>query len=192
MLTGWFARRPLCDTGYYEKFSQSNVDIVNVKSNPITEVTGNSVCTADGTAYEVDIIILATGFDAVDGNYKRTPIHGSSDQTLKENWNNEPNCTLGVSAPDLPDLLMILGPNGPSTNLLPLIEVQVEFITGLIAQANQAASCKPRIEADTDAMVQWCETCDELSAESLFRKTNSWIFIASVPGKKKTVLAFSS
>ena len=190
MPTGWFARRPLCDTGYYEKFNQPNVDIVNVNPNPITEVTENSVRTADGTAYEVDVIILATGFDAVDGNYKRIPIHGSSGQTLRENWKDEPKSYLGVSAPGFPNLLMILGPKGPFTNLPPLIEAQVEFIAGLIAQANQAASCKPRIEADTDAMMQWCQTCDELSAGSLFRKTDSWIFGANVPGKKKVVLFY--
>src|SRR5699024_10073374 len=134
--------------------------------------------------------VLATGFDAVDGNYKRMPIHGSSGQTLRENWKDEPKSYLGVSAPDFPNLLMILGPNGPFTNLPPLIEAQVEFIAGLIARAYQAAPCKPRIEADTNAMMQWCQTCDELSAGSLFRKTDSWIFGANVPGKKKTVLFY--
>lgn len=191
MPTGWFARRPLCDTDYYEKFNQSNVDIVNVKSNPITKFTDNSICTADGTVHELDVIILATGFDAVDGNYKRIPIYGASGQSLKNSWIEEPKSYLGVSTPDFPNLLMILGPNGPFTNLPPLIEVQVEFIADLIAQANKSSlSGRPRIEADPEAMVQWCQTCDELSAGSLFRKTDSWIFGANVPGKKKTVLFY--
>lgn len=189
----WFARRPLCDTGYYEKFNKPNVDIVDIKANPIREITPNGIRNQDGTEWELDALVFATGFDAVDGNYKRMSILGAGQKTLADSWSEGPESYLGISVPDFPNLFMILGPNGPFTNLPPTIETQVEFISDLISNAEQsvAASKKqPVVEADPVAVKNWSKICDELSAESLFRKTDSWIFGANVAGKKPSVLFY--
>ncbi|OJI96494.1 hypothetical protein ASPVEDRAFT_872232 [Aspergillus versicolor CBS 583.65] len=182
----WYARRPLCDTGYYEKFNRANVDVVDIKTNPITRITEKGIQTTEGE-YELDVLIFATGFDAVDGNYKRMRIQGAS-ETLQARWQEEPSSFLGVSIPGFPNLFSILGPNSPFTNLPPLIEVQVEFIANMISHAGKAAA--PRIEADSGALQDWIHKCDELSAGSLFRKTDSWIFGANVAGKKRSVLFY--
>jgi cyclohexanone monooxygenase len=196
--TDYYARRPLCDTGYYEKFNRDNVDIVDIKETPITHFTERGVITSDGTEHELDVVIFATGFDAVDGNYTRIPIRGRKGETLKERWAEGPSSYLGVSVSDYPNLFMILGPNGPFTNLPPSIEAQVEFISGLISHANTNTqglvlangARGPAVEATAEAEKEWSDVCDKLSANSLFRKTDSWIFGANVPGKRHSVLFY--
>ncbi|GLA67596.1 hypothetical protein AtubIFM54640_011264 [Aspergillus tubingensis] len=197
MPRGWHARRPLCGTGYYEKFNHGHVDVIDINTNPITRITDNGIETANGIGYELDVLVFATGFDAVDGNYKRMSIQGASKQTLKDRWSEEPNSFLGISIPGFPNLFSILGPNSPFTNLPPLIEVQVEFIADMIAHARAKAATTtgestqgPRVEAYPAAMQDWIRTCDELSAGSLFRKTDSWIFGANVAGKTRSVLFY--
>ncbi|KAJ5779242.1 hypothetical protein N7457_006962 [Penicillium paradoxum] len=188
----WFARRPLCDTGYYEKFNKSNVDVVDINANPISEITPKGIRTQDGAEWEFDVIILATGFDAVDGNYKHLSITGSQ-RTLEDTWREGPESYLGISVSGFPNLFMITGPNSPFTNLPPTIETQVEFISQLILEANQSASSssrQPLVEAEPTAVLEWTRICDELSINSLFRKTDSWIFGANVIGKKPSVLFY--
>jgi cyclohexanone monooxygenase len=104
----WYARRPLCDTGYYEKFNNSNVDVVDIKADPIIEITPKGIRTRE-KEWEFDVLVFATGFDAVDGNYKRMSIHGSSHKSLADSWSEGPEAYLGVSVPDFPNLFMILG-----------------------------------------------------------------------------------
>lgn len=225
----FYARRPLCDTGYYQQFNREHVDIVDLKANPIQEFTVDGIKTADGTVHELDVAICATGFDAVDGNYTRVAIKGREGKTLREHWADGPTSYLGVAVPFFPNLFTILGPNGPFTNLPPTIETQVEFISDIIAdtenrdkapdaQVNglpngndlqndtngekvngytESDGCQQLgrsgnsvIEASVDAERQWTEACDELSKESLFRKTDSWIFGANIPGKKNTTMFY--
>jgi cation diffusion facilitator CzcD-associated flavoprotein CzcO len=132
----FYARRPLCDTGYYEQFNRDNVDVVDIKTNPITEFTPNGIKTADGKVYELDVVVCATGFDAVDGSYTRISIQGRSGETLKAHWSKKgPTSYLGICVPNFPNLFMICGPNGPFSNLPPAIETHVEFISDLIAIA---------------------------------------------------------
>lgn len=113
MPTELYARRPLCDAGYYEVFNQDNVDIVSLKETPITEIVPEGIKTGDGKLHELDVIVTATGFDAVEGNYTRLHIKGRGGQSLKEHWQNGPTAFLGVSVADFPNMFMITGPGGP-------------------------------------------------------------------------------
>lgn len=88
MPTQLYARRPLCDGGYYEQFNRDNVSIVSLKDTPITKITPKGIETSDGTEHEVDVIIFATGFDAVDGNYTRCQIKGRGGKSLKDHWSS--------------------------------------------------------------------------------------------------------
>ncbi|OJI80421.1 hypothetical protein ASPTUDRAFT_59144 [Aspergillus tubingensis CBS 134.48] len=191
----WYARRLLCDTGYYEKFNRLNVDVVNIGTHPIIQIIDKGVRTADGSEYELDVLIFAIGFDAVDGNYKRMHIQGALGDTIKDRWKEEPSLFLGTCIPGFPNLFTVLGPNGPFTNIPPLIEIQVEFISDMISHARKMAAAQsvvngPRVEADTTSFQAWMQQCDEASANSLFRKTPSWIFGANVAGKKPSVLFY--
>ncbi len=185
--TGLYAKRPLCDNGYYNTFNRDNVSLVSVKENPIVEITPKGVRTTDGE-YELDVLIYATGFDAVDGNYTKIDMRGRDGITMSEKWADGPAGYLGMTNPDFPNLFMILGPNGPFTNLPPSIETQVEWISDTVKYMveNDIATIEPTQEA----LDEWLTTCETISDQTLFSKGESWIFGANIPGKKNTVLFY--
>ncbi len=188
MPTGLFARRPLCDDGYYQVFNRSNVEAVAIKENPIREVTAKGVVTEDGVLHELDVLVFATGFDAVDGNYRRMEIRGRDGLNINDHWGGQPTSYLGISTANFPNWFMVLGPNGPFTNLPPSIETQVEWISDTIgyAERNGLRAIEPTPEAEAE----WTETCTEIANMTVFTKVDSWIFGANIPGKKPSVLFY--
>lgn len=112
-----YARRPLCDgnasTGqtYFEQFNRPNVDIVDLKETPIERIEPKGIRTSSGSLHELDVIVLATGFDAVEGNYNRMRIHGRGGKSLKDAWNDGPTSVFGVST--------FKDASHPRTDLLP-------------------------------------------------------------------------
>ena len=186
--TDLYARRPLCDSGFYETFNRENVTLVNVKENPIAELTETGVRTADGTVHELDVLVCATGFDAVDGNYKRIDIRGRDGELLLEHWADGPTSYLGMATAGFPNMFMILGPNGPFTNLPPSIETQVEWIADTVSDLLPAEN--GWLDVDPETEVAWTETCAEIADATLFPKAASWIFGANIPGKKRTVMFY--
>jgi cation diffusion facilitator CzcD-associated flavoprotein CzcO len=188
MPTGLHARRPLCDSGYYETFNRPNVSMVNLKDTPITHVTEKGIVTTDGALHELDVLILATGFDAVDGNYTRVNIAGRDRQTLRSHWADGPTSYLGVATTGFPNMFMILGPNGPFTNLPPTIETQVEWIAEAIRHVSSTDA--GWLEVKPDVETAWTQTCAEIADQTLFPRAASWIFGANIPGKKRTVMFY--
>ncbi|MFC0450626.1 flavin-containing monooxygenase [Rhodococcus jostii] len=186
--TGLFARRPLCDDGYYQVFNRSNVEAVAIKENPIREVTAKGVVTEDGVLHELDVLVFATGFDAVDGTYRRMEIRGRGGLNINDHWGGQPTSYLGISTANFPNWFMVLGPNGPFTNLPPSIETQVEWISETIDYAERAGL--RAIEPTPEAEAEWTETCTEIANMTVFTKVDSWIFGANIPGKKPSVLFY--
>lgn len=180
-----YAKRPLCDSGYYETYNRDNVTLVDIKANPIRAITPEGICTSDGRLHELDVIVFATGFDAVDGNYKRFDLRGRQGISMKEHWQQGPTSFLGVATANFPNLFMVLGPNGPFTNLPPSIETQVDWVADLIAQVEETGSTT--VEVTQDAEDSWTATCQEVAGMTLFPKAESWIFGANIPGKENTV-----
>lgn len=183
--TDLYAKRPLCGHRYFEVYNRENVSLINIKQNPIVEISENSVHLADGTACELDVLILATGFDAVEGHYMKMDIRGRGGETLAERWKDGPGGYLGLSETGFPNFFMILGPNGPFTNLPPSIETQVEWISDIIKHAvdNDIMALDPK----PDAEEEWLDTCRSIADMTLFPKADSWIFGANIPGKKNAV-----
>ncbi|MCK9521357.1 MAG: NAD(P)/FAD-dependent oxidoreductase, partial [Dehalococcoidia bacterium] len=105
-----YAKRPLCNDNYYEVYNQDNVKLVSIKENPIVEITPRGVQTADGVEHEFDVLVFATGFDAVDGNYRRIDIRGRGGVSVDEHWKEAPTSYLGISTAGFPNLFMVLGP----------------------------------------------------------------------------------
>lgn len=132
-----FARRPLCDSGYYETFNRNNVELVDLKATPIVELTTNGIKTSEGKIYELDVIIMATGFDAFDGAYNRVQIRGRNGENLRDHWTKRPSTYLGTAVSNFPNLFMICGPLSSFSNVPPALEMHVEFITGIIGRAQQ-------------------------------------------------------
>lgn len=183
--TDLYAKRPLCGSNYFEVYNRDNVSLINIKQNPIEEITENGIRLADGTECPLDVLILATGFDAVEGHYMKMDIRGRSGETLAERWKDGPGGYLGVSETGFPNFFMILGPNGPFTNLPPSIETQVEWISDIIKYAvdNDIMALDPK----PDAEEEWLHTCRSIADMTLFPKAESWIFGANSPGRENTV-----
>lgn len=183
-----YAKRPLCATDYYGVYNRKNVSLVDVKEDPITEFTANGVRLASGIEHELDVVIFATGFDAVDGNYTKIDIHGRGGVTIREKWADGPLGYLGMMEADFPNMFMILGPNGPFTNLPPSLESQVDWIADAIA--TMEADGRSTIEPTQAAEDEWVETCRTIANMTLFPKAESWIFGANIPGKKNAVMFY--
>jgi len=175
-----YARRPLCDGNatngekYFEQFNRPNVDIVDLKETPITQIEPAGIRTSDGTLHGLDLLIIATGFDAVEGNYTRVAVRGRDGLSLKDAWDESgPTSYLGICMPGFPNLLMLNGPKAAFTNQPPMIEVQVEFIVEAIRRAERAS--EPVIEATHEAERGWSALCERLAANSLFWKAeDNW------------------
>lgn len=178
--TDLYAKRPLCCDNYYETYNRDNVTLVDAKSDPIIEFTSTGVRTESGE-YELDVIVLATGFDAVSGNQLRIQHEGRNGQTLKEKWTDRPRTHLGLMTEGFPNLFMIYGPMGPFTNQPPAHEAQVEWVARAIEHVRDSGSHV--IEPTPEAEAKWMDECDEIASQTLFSKVNSWINGANVPGK---------
>ncbi|MGY1883948.1 flavin-containing monooxygenase [Blastococcus sp. SYSU DS0753] len=186
--TDLYARRPLCDSGLYETFNRPNVSLVRIDETPIAHLTEKGIVTEDGVLHELDVLILATGFDAVDGNYKRTEIRGRDGVLLKDHWADGPTSYLGMTTAGFPNMFMILGPNGPFTNLPPSIETQVRWIGRAVQHLADDRGAWMDVAPETEA--RWTELCAEIADQTLFPQAASWIFGANIPGKKRTVMFY--
>ncbi|WP_028849141.1 flavin-containing monooxygenase [Thermocrispum municipale] len=186
--TDLYAKRPLCNEGYYETYNRDNVSLVSLKETPIEEIVPQGVRTSDGVVHELDVLVFATGFDAVDGNYRAMNLRGRDGRHINEHWTEGPTSYLGVTKAGFPNMFMILGPNGPFTNLPPSIEAQVEWISDLIDKATREGLTT--VEPTADAEREWTETCAEIANMTLFPKADSWIFGANIPGKRHAVMFY--
>ena len=186
--TDIYAKRPPCGNDYYDVFNRQNVTLVDVKEDPIAALTPKGIRLASGVEHELDVIVLATGFDAVDGNYTKIDMRGRGGVTMSEKWKEGPQGYLGMMEADFPNLFMILGPNGPFTNLPPSIETQVEWISDTIAKLEREG--RKTVEPTQAAVDEWVATCRSIADMTLFPQAQSWIFGANIPGKKNAVMFY--
>ena len=183
----WFARRPLTDDYYYERFNQDNVSVVDLKKTPITAVTPSGIETADGKQHPADLIIFATGFDAVDGTYTRINITGRNGKFLNDHWAEGPKTHTAASTSSFPNLLFINGPGAPFANNPPATEEGARFAADLIARAEEIRKSGKGtgvIESTRDAEDQWTQHIEAVANATLFSRTKSWFFGENVEGKK--------
>jgi cyclohexanone monooxygenase len=176
-----YAKRPLCDAGYYQQFNRDHVDLVDIKANPIARIEGNKVILQGGASYELDMLILATGFDAGDGNYMRLKLEGVDGVSIQDQWKNGARSFLGLMNANFPNMFMVNGPGVPFANQPPAIELQVDTIAELIEQtlARKAIA----IEAKQSAEDDYVDLCMELTNATILPKTETWILGRNIPGK---------
>ena len=182
-------RQPL-DSNYFETFNKNNVTLVDAKTDgPIEEITEGGI-RAGGKDYPLDIIVIATGFDAMTGPLKNLGITGRGGKTLAEDWADGPQSYLGISVAGFPNLFTITGPQSPSvlTNMPVAIEQHVEWVTDCIAymQRNKLAT----IEATPAAQDQWVAHVAEVVNATLMPGANSWYMGANIPGKPRRFLPY--
>lgn len=184
--TDYYVKRPLCDSGYFEIFNRDNVTLVDVRANPITTITPTGLTLESGDAHELDVIVFATGFDAVDGNFKKMDIRGRGGLTLNDHWKEGAASYLSVATAGFPNLFMIAGPLMPFSNFPPLLEMQVQLIGDLIAKTTGEEFSS--VETTQEAEDGWVEECATIAGAMLLTRSDSWIFGANIPGKPKRVL----
>jgi len=185
-----FGCKRLCaDTGYFETFNRSNVDLVDVRKSPIEEITPTGLRTGDAE-YALDIIVFATGFDAMTGALLGIDIRGRDGQTLGEKWSAGPRTYLGLGTAGFPNLFTITGPGSPSVlaNMVPAIEQHVNWISDCIQYLRDAGLHE--IEASIDAEDAWVDHVNEVANMTLFPGCNSWYLGANVPGKPRVFMPY--
>lgn len=180
-------RNPL-DSGYFETFNLGHVELVDVKSNPIAEITTAGVRLEDGGHYELDAIVYATGFDAMTGPLNRIDIRGRGGKALREKWADGPRTYLGLTIAGFPNLFMITGPQSPSvlSNMPVSIEQHVEFISRIIGDMRDRGD--ETIEPTQEAEDGWVQHNQELAEATLFPKADTWYMGANIPGKPRVFM----
>ncbi len=170
---GFGSRRVPMETNYYEAYNQDNVSLVDISETPIERITEKGICTTMGER-EYDIIIYATGFDAVTGAFERIDIRGSGGERLTDKWRDGPITYLGLQVSGFPNLLTLAGPQGASvsSNIPPAIEFSVNWATDLITFMKEHGY--ERVEAEEDAEVSWIGEVKKGYEGSLFSTAKSW------------------
>jgi cation diffusion facilitator CzcD-associated flavoprotein CzcO len=185
------AKRPPIDSGYFETFNRDHVDLVDLRTTPIERITAHGI-RAGGRDYGLDIIVFATGFDAMTGSFLKMDIRGRDGVSLKDAWHGGPVNYLGLSVPGFPNLFTLTGPGSPSVlcNLPPAIEQHVNWVTECIAQLRQRGAHS--IEPTMQAAQAWCAEVNEAADATLLSKVpHSWYTGANVPGKPRVFMPYA-
>jgi cation diffusion facilitator CzcD-associated flavoprotein CzcO len=181
-------RLPL-DTDYYNTFNRSNVTLVDLKQTPIERITPRGVQTT-AAHHDLDVLVYATGFDALTGALLAIDITGRAGRRLADAWAEQPLTYLGIAIPGIPNLFTITGPGSPSVlvNMPTAIEQHVEWISDFIKWATKHGV--EQVEARDSAAVEWTAHVQEVANMTLFPKAGSWYMGANIPGKPRFFLPY--
>ena len=178
------AKRPPLGHFYYETFNRENVELVDVFDNAIADVTPTGVRLADGTEYEVDVIIFAMGFDAMTGSQTSIDVHGRNGSTIAAKWRGGPRTHLALTVDDFPNFFLIAGPQIPFANAPVMIEPSAEWIGGAIAHMREHGYT--RMEATPEAVEEYQAQISAFYNATIFpagENIRSWFVGANTPGK---------
>ncbi len=185
------AKRPCLDTNYYATYNRPNVTLVNLRREPIASITASGIKT-DQRQIDLDVIVFATGFDAMTGAIKAVhPITGRDGKSLSDVWADGPESYLGLTVSGFPNLFLITGPGSPSvlSNMAVSIEQHVDWVVDrLIALRDEGFTT---IEATPTAQAGWKRHMADCATITLHRLANTWYTGANVPGKPRGVMPYT-
>ena len=183
------SKRPLIDTDYFETYNNENVELVDIRHSPIKEITPNGIRTEDQD-FEFDMIVFATGFDAMTGSYFKMDIRGKNGLSLKDKWSEGPKTYLGLQVAGFPNLFMITGPGSPSvlSNMPMSIEQHIDWIANFL-QYIRKHNIKS-VEAGVDAETAWVAHVNEVAEPTMYVLANSWYLGANIPGKPRVFMPY--
>lgn len=175
-------KRMCVDSNYYATYNRSNVQLIDLNTESIVKLTADGVQTTQ-THYDVDVIFIATGFDAMTGALNQMDIQGRSGVSLKDHWQDGPSSYLGLAMHDYPNLFTVTGPGSPSvlTNMIPSIEHHVEWITECIKHLH--SNNYVTIEATPNAEQTWWQHVQEVASTGIKQTTKSWYTGQNINGK---------
>lgn len=185
------AKRVCLDTDFYETFNLPHVRLVDLKKEPIIEVVAEGIRTDSGVT-ELDVLVLATGFDAMTGPLTRINIRGTGDVSLADTWQQGgPATYLGISSHGFPNLFMLTGPGSPSVlaNVISGIEQHVDWVVRtLTALRDQGLT---EIEATEDAQSQWWDHVQQIASQTIYMHGKSWYRGQNIEGKQTGFLVYA-
>ena len=176
-------KRPPLGNFYYEAFNRDNVKLVDVRTNPVQEITETGLRTGT-TDYEFDMIIFALGFDAMTGSLTNMDVRGVGGQSISEKWQAGARTSLGLTMDGFPNMFMIVGPQTPFANVPPLVEAGTQWMGKAIAHAR--ASGSDYFAATPESVQAWVDKIQMLLDATLLggaTETKAWFMGANVPGK---------
>lgn len=178
-------KRPPLDDDYYETFNKPHVTLADVRRDPIREVMGQVVRT-DGLDYELDDLVVATGFDAITGALLAMDVRGRDGVRLSDRWASGPTTYLGLGVAGFPNLFTVTGPLSPSVlaNMPTAVEQHVDWIADCLD--HMRAHGLVTVEATETAEAAWSAESDAAVAHTLYPKANSWYLGANIPGKPRS------
>jgi cyclohexanone monooxygenase len=184
-------KRICVDSDYYETFNRDNVTLIDLKRSPLVAITETGVTTAAGE-HPLDVLVLATGFDAMTGALLRIDIRGAGGRPLADAWAEGPRTFLGLAIAGFPNLFTITGPGSPSvlSNMMISIEQHVDWIIDCLQHMRRHGY--HLVEATDDAQAQWVAHVDEVANATLFPKGGSWYLGANVPGKPRQFMPYAA
>ncbi|GAB2631868.1 NAD(P)/FAD-dependent oxidoreductase [Prescottella soli] len=182
-------KRVCIGTDYYETYNRDNVDLVDLRATPIERIVPDGIRTDTGL-HELDMIVYATGFDAMTGALGAIDIRGRGGVTLRETWEAGPRTYLGVAVAGFPNLFVLAGPGSPSvlSNVVVSIEQHVEWVVGYLDHMRSTGA--RFAEATAAAQDQWVEHVTTIAEPSLYMRADSWYLGANVPGKLRSFMPY--
>ena len=182
-------KRLAVDTDYYKTFNNPKVSLVNIKNNPIKEFTSAGLIVNE-KIYNLDVVIMATGFDAMTGALLNMDIRGRNNLSLKHKWKNGPRTFLGLTTEMFPNMFMVSGPGSPSvlTNMIVSIEQHVDWIFDCIQylKANKFNTIEPSLKHENS----WVEHNKSVANDHVRSSCNSWYLGANIEGKPKVFMPY--
>jgi cation diffusion facilitator CzcD-associated flavoprotein CzcO len=182
-------KRICTDSNYFQTFNKANVTLVSVRATPIESVDAAGINTTDAH-YDLDMIVFATGFDAMTGALAQVDIVGRDGATLRDDWAHGPRTYLGLGVDGFPNLFLISGPGAPAVlaNMVLHAEAHVNWIADAIAYLDDHGYAA--MEPTRDAVEGWGAELARRADESLFTKASSWYMGANIPGKPRVFMLF--
>jgi len=189
---GFGLKRVPLESNYYEVYNQDNVSVVDLNVTPITRITPDGIQTTDAL-HDFDVIIFATGFDAIKGSWTRIDIRGTGGVALKDEWEKGVKTYMGLQCPGFPNFFTLVGPQNGATfcNIPRCSAVVVDWLSEMMAHVK--TSNIHRIEPDQSAAEDWTLYCAKLMDKMLLGQTNSWFtgINRNIKGRdKREVLLF--
>lgn len=183
-------KRPSLEQDYYEMIDRPNVILHDLKKAPIVRFTPVGTECADGSHQDLDVVIFATGYDAVTGSLQDLGITDKNGITLRKKWETGIATHLGLMTPDAPNLFFVYGPQAPTSlaNGPPFIEMEVDWICRAISKMREQGLST--MEPTWEAAEQWKEEVHVVSEHTLYPKTDSWYMGANIPGKRREPLIY--
>lgn len=182
-------KRICTDSNYYQSFNRPNVELVSVRKTPIASIDDAGINTT-AAHYDLDMIVLATGFDAMTGTLGKIDIAGRGGEMLRDDWADGPRTYLGLGVDGFPNLFLVSGPGAPAVlaNMVLHAEAHVNWIADCISYLDEHGYLG--IEADSDSVEDWIAECARLADATLFTKADSWYLGANVEGKPRVFMLF--